>query len=148
MLVGVTGSSFPHANIDPFVNAGGGCIIFEGAVHLGGLSTSANCCPVSATSGWIERLNTVVANPANPVAVGLPANSSMNGYSTDPTLKAGADVALSWSDGAEFVVTYQYGSGKIVYVNDLWAWWGRHWIGDVPYGQALMSKILAHVDGG
>ena len=61
-------------------------------------------------------------------------------------MKAGTQVAMRWNDGVVFAATYEYSGGKVVYINDLWAWhYLNMWAGDPANGRTLMENALDYV---
>ena len=122
VLVGTYSKS--KAVIDEYVAFGGGLVILENVVYHGSFEYSADSNPVNSTSGWFTRTGTDVIDPEHPITSGLDLSSSARGYSTNPELKSGANTIIEWSDGTEFTATYHYGLGNVVYINDLWSWYG------------------------
>ncbi|MCH8838611.1 MAG: choice-of-anchor D domain-containing protein, partial [Candidatus Marinimicrobia bacterium] len=144
---GSANDDIPEEVVDNFVRNGNGLVIFEGVVIAEDFSTSAQSNPVSSFSGWNVRANTQVTNTQSPLVEDLPSNSAFTGYSTSPVLKSGANVAIEWSDGEPFLVSYFLGDGKIVYINDLWSWYHFYWDGDPEDGTILMQNVLSYVGG-
>ena len=135
----------PESVVDNFVNSGNGLIIFEGVLWAGDFDPSAASNPVQSTSGWNLRANAHVVDAGNPLSSGVATNCTFEGYSTDPTMKSGAQIALRWDDNTVFAATYEYGSGKVVYINDLWTWYAHYWEGDVTNGEQLLENALQYV---
>jgi len=135
----------PESVVDNFVNSGNGLIIFEGVVWADDFDTSAASNPVQSTSGWDLRTNAHVVDAGNPLSAGVAINCTFEGYSTEATIKSGAQIALRWDDNTIFAATYEYGSGKVVYINDLWSWYANYWRGDVTNGEQLLENALQYV---
>ena len=135
----------PESVVDNFVNSGNGLIIFEGVVWADDFDTSAASNPVQSTSGWDLRTNAHVVDAGNPLSAGVATNCTFEGYSTEATIKSGAQIALRWDDNTIFAATYEYGSGKVVYINDLWSWYANYWRGDVTNGEQLLENALQYV---
>jgi hypothetical protein len=138
------------AALDNYVAGGGGLIVFEDAIQDGIVATAAASCPVSAFTGWPLRTGTSMVNAGSPLASGLAATSALSGYSFQPTLKAGADTVIRWTDDSvPMAVTYAHGGGRTVFFNDLWAWYSSSqipsWYGAHSYGYTLMSNAINYV---
>ncbi len=150
IILGVGGIPGPGANqnaINDYVANGGGLIIIQ-AGPSGSSFTSFDIAanPVSAASGWTIRFNTDVVAPQSPLVSGLPAASGLDGWSTVPTLKSGAQVVKAWQgDGVPMAVTYAYGAGRVVYFNDLYAGFFYYWGGDSTYGTQLLYNTLDYL---
>ncbi|UCE61514.1 MAG: S8 family serine peptidase [Phycisphaerales bacterium] len=138
---GVPYDSTTVGDIDEFVAAGGAMIRIQDSpdyhVQYGGEAR-----PMLDAEGWAKRANTQVVDPGHPLAAGLPATSTLTGYSAVYTLKPEAEVVLAWDDGEAMTVYYPYGDGKVIYFNDLWAAYVYLWEGDTEYGLALMENAL------
>jgi hypothetical protein len=139
-----------NAVIDAYTSGGGGLIVFEDAIKDGVISTTANSNPVSSfNADWVQRTGTTVVDAGSPLTVGLGATSTLSGYTITPALKAGANVAIRWTDGGAYpmAVTYANGSGNIVFFNDFWAYYGtgNNWYGHTSYGHVLMSNAIDYV---
>lgn len=130
--------------LDDYVFNGGALVVFEPAVHSGVLPTSLDCCPVSELSGWEVRTGAEIVAPSHPVATDLDDSAGLAGYSTAPTLKDGAEVVVEWADGTPLVVTYAWGHGRVVYINDADAWTrdDDSWHGDHDWGMGLLTNLL------
>jgi len=132
--------------VDDFVNAGNGLIIKEGATHFEDFDATANSNPIESTTGWITRNGSTVTMPGHVLSQGLSATCSFYGYSSEITLKDGAVVPIEWNDGEPFAVTWTWGSGKVVYFNDLWIWYGdNYWSDDLVNGKKLMEIALDYI---
>ena len=127
--------------IDDFIATGGGLIMFGGSTN----NYHGAGSPFLSGSGWIWRENTLVVDPNAAPAFQLPATSTLNGYSTIPELKPGAEIFMTWQDGVAMGVTFAYQSGRIVYFNNLWAAYHHNWHGDEGYGAVLMRNTLAYI---
>ena len=139
-------ANIPDADVDNFVNAGNGLILFEGIVEAGDFNTTANSNPVTDHVGWDLREDATVINPGHTICSGLPTNCTFEGYSTNPVMKAGADVIMLWDDLTVFAATYTWGSGLVVYINNLHAWYVYYWRGDVTNGEILLANALDYVN--
>ncbi|MBN2091457.1 T9SS type A sorting domain-containing protein [candidate division KSB1 bacterium] len=145
ILVGGGGADedIPEAVVDNFVGNGKGLILFEGVLESGDFKTSALSCPVQQLEGWSSFSNATIVDVTNPLCTGLVNPISLEGWGTKPTLKPGAKIALNWSNGNVMAATYVYGSGKVVYFNNLNAWYGYvYWKGDLANGKKLMENAL------
>jgi hypothetical protein len=145
ILMGGNNVDIPEAVVDNFVNAGGGLIIFEGIVQSGSFDITANSNPVSDFTGWDERTGAAVIDPGHDVCTGLSETCSFVGYSTNPVMKNDAHIVIVWDDQVVFAATYSYGSGLVVYINDLKAWYYGYWRSDNINGKKLMENALAWV---
>lgn len=132
---------------DGYVSAGGGLIIFEGAFQYGSvINTTAASNPVSHYETWTNRSGTTVVDTSSPLTSYLGSSSSLTGYTTVPTIKDGANTVIRWNEGeVPMAVTYTYGAGRTVFLNDFWAWYNNNWRGDYEYGLQLMSNALNYV---
>ena len=153
MLVG-NDADYPEETIDSFVENGGGLIIIENAVHNDRFLPSAKSNPVSSHTGdWTKRLGATVVNSDSPITMNMESTSNAEGFSEMVTLKPGAEAVIKWNDDEVFAATYEYGSGRIVYLNDLWIWYGSDapWAGcgggPQAWGPTLMKNSLGWVRG-
>jgi len=136
----------PEGDVDAFVSDGNGLIVFEGVVWSGDFLPSASSNPVQNTSGWTSRSNAYTVVPGNPLCMSVSSNCSFIGYSTQATMKTGSQIAMRWNDGTVFAATYEYAGGKVVYINDLWAWYYTNmWDGDPTNGRKIMENALNYV---
>jgi hypothetical protein len=138
---GVPGIQYLYAVIDDFVADGGGLIRIQDPPGYA-LPFLGSASPLNDAVGWELRTDTQVIDPAGPLAIGLPASSTLSGYSAIYTLKPDARTAIAWDDGQPMTVTYDYKGGKVVYFNDLWAAYPNLWEGDTPYGLVLMENAI------
>lgn len=145
ILMGGNDVDIPEAVVDDFVNAGGGLVIFEGVVQSGSFDNTANSNPVSNCSGWDKRTGVTIVDPGHDLCAGLSETCSFDGYSTNSVMKTDAHVVIVWNDQVVFAATYSYGSGRVVYINDLQAWYYGYWSGDDVNGKKLMENALAWV---
>ena len=129
--------------VETYVYGGGGIIFIPGSAA--NFPYGSDLYPVESAEGWVHRIGTTVVDWSSPLVDGLGATSALEGWSTDPRLKPGAGVALEWSDGVPMAIAYAYGAGKVVYINDLWAWYAGHWRYDPIYGMTLMRNALRYV---
>jgi predicted outer membrane repeat protein len=142
---GVPGGD-PYVNelFDEFVHAGGGLIRIQdppGSTHqYYGLAS-----PVTQAEGWTVRAGTQVVDTGHAMVSGLPATSTLTGYSSVYTLRSDAQVVKTWSDDEPMAVTTRYGAGRVIYFNDLWAAYPDIWQGDLAYGLALMEQALKYI---
>ncbi len=134
--------------VDNYVYSGGNLIWIQGdpATH----SYYGSAFPATALSGWELRNNTTIIESQSPLVLGLYFISSLQGYSTTPTLKSGAETIKSWIVGSvPMEVLYSYGSGNTLWFNDQWACYNPHnWAGDTSYGTALMLHALSYLGRG
>ena len=146
---GSANEDIPEATVDAFVHAGNGLILFEGCLFGGDFDAStAACSPVQSHSGWTIRTNAKVVDAANPLSNGISTTCLFKGYSITPVMKPAADIALAWNDDTPFAATFEYGSGRVVFFNDLWAWYAAgYWSGDSLNGTKLMENALNYVLG-
>jgi hypothetical protein len=136
----------PEAAVDNFVNSGGGLLILEGVIASDDFDETANSSPVLSHTGWDLRNNANVVDAGNSLCTGISTTCTFSGYSVVPVMKAGAHVVMEWTDGTVFAATYEYGSGRVVYINDLWIWYGGiYWQGDQTNGYKLMQNALAWI---
>jgi hypothetical protein len=142
---GVDSEDIPDAAVDEFVHVGNGLILFEGIVEAGDFNTSANSNPVESYVGWDWRADVTVVDPDHFVCTGVSQTCAFTGYSTNPVFKPGGHILIEWDDQAAFAATYSFGSGLIVYFNDLQAWYYDFWGGDLANGQTLLENSLAWV---
>ena len=74
---------------------------------------------------------------------------AFNGYSSQITLKEGAVAPIEWNDGEPYAVTWTWGSGRVVYFNDLWIWYvDNYWRDDLVNGKKLMENALGYIYNG
>lgn len=140
-------SSSYTTQVDNYVNGGGNLIWIQGDPAFQSYYGSAF--PATSLSGWSIRTNTSVQE-THPLVMGLAFISSLQGYSTVPTLKSGAETIISWVVGSvPMEVLYSYGSGKTLWINDQWACVAPHnWEGDTSYGTSLMLHALSYLGRG
>jgi hypothetical protein len=133
----------PESEIDQFVGAGGGLILFEGIVKDGCFDVTANSNPVSKTEGWEQRTNITVVDPGHDLCQGLDTTEIYSGYSTEPVMKAGSHVLIRWDDQTVFAAVYEWGSGRVIYLNWLNAWYYNYWGQEVGrIGRLFMTNAL------
>jgi hypothetical protein len=140
--------TFPAATLDAFVSGGKGLIIFEDSIQDYRVPTAAQCNPVAGFANWTQRTGTHAVNYQNPLLRGLGPSSNLTGWTLDPVLKPGADIALEWNGmSVPMAVTFRFGAGRVVFFNDLWAWYGagESWTGDTSYGYQLMRNAIRFV---
>ena len=143
---GSANEDIPEAAVDDFVNAGNGLIIMEGVTHFEDFDATANSNPIESTTGWEIRDGSTVTMPGNVLSQGLSATCSYYGYSSQITLKNGAVVPIEWNDGEPFAVNWTWGSGKVVYFNNAWIWYGEdYWRDDLVNGKKLMENALDYI---
>jgi hypothetical protein len=143
---GSADEDIPEGTVDDFVHAGNGLIVMEGVTRFDDYSTAAPSNPVASYSGWELRTNAHVMEPTNPLSTGLSSPCAFHGYSTTPTLKEIAQPALHWGDGAVMAATYEFGHGRVVYLNHLWIWYADiYWANDDTNGRILMENSLRFV---
>ena len=146
---GSSGEDIPEAAVDDFVNAGNGLIIMEGVIYSDQFNTSANSNPIESTTGWDVRDGATVVMPGNVLSQGLSETCAFNGYSSQITLKEGAVAPIEWNDGEPYAVTWTWGSGRVVYFNDLWIWYvDNYWRDDLVNGKKLMENALGYIYNG
>lgn len=145
MGAGQDSDNIPDVVVDDFVEAGNGLILFEGIVESGDFNTTAESNPVESFEGWDWRSNATVVDPDHFICTGVSPTCAFGGYSTNPVFKPGAHILIDWDDQAAFAATYSFGSGLIVYFNDLQAWYYDFWGGDMTNGQTLLENSLAWV---
>jgi len=146
ILMGSGGSAeIPETVVDNFVNAGGGLIIFESIVQSGKFDNTANSNPVENSIGWDDRTDATVIDSGHDLCTGLSEMCNFAGYSTNPVMKTGAHVVIAWNDQTVFTAAYSYGSGLVVYINYLSAWYYTYWSGDEVNGKILMKNALTFV---
>ncbi len=131
--------------IETYVLYGGGVVFIPGLYSR--FPYNSPLSPIESAEGWERRAGTTVVDWTSPLVYGLAATSALEGWSTTPVLKPGAEVALSWDDGVPMAVTDNYGSGKAVFINDLWAWYTGNWKYDASYGMTLMRNALRYCIG-
>jgi hypothetical protein len=152
--VGMPLPAVPTAAIDEYTASGGGLVVFErtatGVLAPGALSSPI----VSSTFHDQKRNNASVLVPAHPVAAGLAGTASFSSYAAVGVVpKPGAQTILRWNDVDQtaHTVAWSNGPGRVVYVNQLNAWYSGNWNSDDPwmnstaYGNKLMSNIVEWV---
>lgn len=133
----------PEAVVDNFVGSGKNLILFEGVVESGDFSVSAQSNPVQQKEGWSSFSNATIVDINHPLSQGLVNPISWEGWGTKSILKPGAKVALNWSNGNVLAATYEYYTGKVVYLNNLNAWYGyTYWKGDLANGRKMLENVL------
>jgi len=102
--------------------------------------------PFAADQRWQLRRGARVVDAASPLAEGLPSTTSLHGLAMAPTLRPGANTVIAWDDGTPMVVTYRFGAGRVVYINNAGGWLGSSfWDGDPNFGERLFQNALAWV---
>jgi hypothetical protein len=138
----------PENVVDDFVNAGNGLIIFERVVDSGDFDSSALSNPVlSIASGTLYSSGCTVVEPTHPLCQGISTNCTFEGYHVQAAMKTLPEVVMRWDDQQVFAATYHLGTGKVVYINDLQAWYSNlgYWYGDQTNGMKLMENALDYV---
>jgi hypothetical protein len=137
--------AFCSDQLDDFVAAGGGLVLFQGKPGAAGVLCDAS--PVVDAGSFTIRVGTEIIDPDHPVIGGLGARDTLGGMSVWAELRDDAWLAAEWvEDGSPMAATRSYGAGRVVYFNFSTALL-QNWPGDYAYGTALMLNALQFVAG-
>jgi hypothetical protein len=152
--VGAPLAPAPAAAVDAFTAAGGGLVVFE-RMATNVLSSAAQSCPIAGSSSYSQKRNTIsVLASGHPIVAALGPSAAFSSYAASGVApKSGAQIVSRWNDADQtaHTVAWSNGPGRVVYVNQLNAWYSGNWSTDEPwmndtiYGNVMMSNILEWV---
>ncbi|NOT01869.1 MAG: S8 family serine peptidase, partial [Phycisphaerales bacterium] len=131
---------FCYDTIDEFVQNGGGLVLFQSRPWFASALCDAD--PAADVVGFVERSGLELVSFDSPLARDLPPSSPISSLTVAAGLNPGARIVIKWSqDGAPMAATYDYGLGRVVYVNAAVEVL-EDWDDDVRFGRILMRNAV------